>query len=112
MKILARPYSEADRAALLRAGMHPVLARVYAARHIKSVTELEADPARLLAPSLLAHAEDAARLLADAIQAGKRILIVADYDCDGATACAVGMRALRAFGAQVEYLVPNRFELG
>ena len=88
MKILTRPYSEADRVALMRAGMHPVLARVYAARKIRSATELETDPARLLAPSQLAHAEDAARLLADAI------------------------RALRAFGAQVDYLVPNRFELG
>src|SRR5204863_366297 len=48
----------------------------------------------------------------DAIRDGKRILIVADYDCDGATACAVGIRALRSFGAQVDYLVPNRFELG
>ncbi len=112
MKFLTRPYSEPDRAALVRAGMHPVLARVYAARKIRSITELETDPARLLAPSLLAHAEDAARLLADAITDGKRILIVADYDCDGATACAVGVRALRAFGANVEYLVPNRFELG
>ena len=112
MKILTRPYSEADRVALMRAGMHPVLARVYAARRIKSVTELETDPARLLSPSQLAHAEDAARLLADAIRDRKRILIVADYDCDGATACAVGIRALRSFGAQVDYLVPNRFELG
>jgi single-stranded-DNA-specific exonuclease len=112
MTILTRPYSEADRLALVRSGMHPVLARVYAARRIRSATELETDPARLLAPNQLLHALDAAKLLADTIRDGKRILIVADYDCDGATACAVGMRALRAFGAQVEYLVPNRFELG
>jgi single-stranded-DNA-specific exonuclease len=112
VQILTRPYSEADRVALMRGGMHPVLARVYAARRIKSSTELETDPARLLAPSLLAHAEDAAKLLADAIRERKRILIVADYDCDGATACAVGVRALRSFGAEVDYLVPNRFELG
>ncbi len=112
MKFLTRPFAENDRAALVRAGMHPVLARIYAARRIRTLAELETDPARLLSPSLLAHAEDAARLLADAIRDGKRILIVADYDCDGATACAVGIRALRAFGAQVEYLVPNRFELG
>ena len=112
MTILTRPYSEADRMALVRAGMHPVLARIYAARKIRSVTELETDPARLLSPNLLAHAGDAAKLLADTIAAGKKILIVADYDCDGATACAVGIRALRAFGANVQYLVPNRFELG
>ncbi len=96
----------------MRAGMHPVLARAYAARHIRTLAELETDPARLVSPAQLAHAEDAAVLLADAIRDAKRILIVADYDCDGATACAVGIRALRAFGAQVDYLVPNRFELG
>ena len=51
-------------------------------------------------------------MLADAIQAGRRLLIVADYDCDGATACAVGLRALSAMGADVDFLVPNRFETG
>ena len=112
VKFLTRPFSEADRAALVRAGLHPVLARLYAARRIKSASELESDPARLLAPTLLARSEEAARLLADHIRDNKRILIVADYDCDGATACAVGLRALRAFGANVGYLVPNRFELG
>ncbi|TXD95385.1 single-stranded-DNA-specific exonuclease RecJ, partial [Ralstonia pseudosolanacearum] len=56
--------------------------------------------------------DDAARYLADAIAAGKRLLIVADYDCDGATACAVGVRGLRMLGAQVGYIVPNRFEYG
>ncbi len=112
MKFITRSYTESDRAALVRAGMHPVLARIYAARRIGTLAELETDPARLLAPSLLARAEEAAKLLADAIKDEKRILIVADYDCDGATACAVGLRALRAFGANVGYLVPNRFELG
>src|SRR6185295_1678939 len=56
--------------------------------------------------------DGAARLLADAIQAGKRLLIIADYDADGATACAIGMRSLRLFGANVDYLVPDRFKLG
>src|SRR6185436_12269872 len=56
--------------------------------------------------------EDAARLLADAIVARKRLLIIADYDADGATACAVGLRALRGLGAEVDYLVPDRFKLG
>ena len=112
MTILTRPYAEADRLALVRSGMHPVLARIYAARKIRSAAELETDPARLLSPNQLLHAPEAAKLLADAIEGRKRILIVADYDCDGATACAVGIRALRAFGAQVEYLVPNRCELG
>ncbi len=112
MKLVVRPYAEADRQALLQAGVHPVLARVYAARRIHSAGELAESPARLLPPAQLARAAEAAGLLADAIEAGKKLLIVADYDADGATACAVGVRALRLFSAKVDYLVPNRFELG
>ncbi|HVC11657.1 MAG TPA: single-stranded-DNA-specific exonuclease RecJ, partial [Burkholderiales bacterium] len=112
MKLVVRPYAEADRQALLQAGVHPVLARVYAARRIHSAGELAESPARLLPPAQLARAAEAAGLLADAIEAGKKLLIVADYDADGATACALGVRALRLFGAKVDYLVPNRFELG
>jgi single-stranded-DNA-specific exonuclease len=112
MRIVERPYDEADRRALINAGLHPVLARVYAARRIRSAAELEDDVRRLLPPASLAHCEEAAVLLADAIAAKKRLLIIADYDADGATACAVGMRALRAMGADVNFLVPNRFELG
>ncbi len=112
MRIVERPYDEADRRALVNAGLHPVLARVYAARRIRSAAELEDDVKRLLPPATLAHCEDAAVVLADAIAAKKKLLIVADYDADGATACAVGVRALRAMGAIVDYLVPNRFELG
>ncbi|MCC6210732.1 MAG: single-stranded-DNA-specific exonuclease RecJ [Burkholderiales bacterium] len=112
MKILTRTYAEADRRRLEQAGVHPLLARLYAARRIASADQLGEDFARLLPPSALAHADRAARLLADAIAARKKLLIVADYDADGATACAVGVRALRAFGAQVDYLVPNRMELG
>jgi single-stranded-DNA-specific exonuclease len=112
MRLVERPYAEADRRALLAAGLHPVLARVYAARRIRSAAELDDDFKRLLPPASLAHCERAASLLADAIAAGNKLLIIADYDADGATACAVGVRALRQFGAQVEYLVPNRFELG
>jgi single-stranded-DNA-specific exonuclease len=112
MRIVERPYAEADFRALIAAGLHPVLARVYAARRIRSAAELDDDFSRLLPPASLAHCERAAVLLADAIAAGRKLLIVADYDADGATACAVGVRALRQFGAQVDYLVPNRFELG
>jgi single-stranded-DNA-specific exonuclease len=112
MRIVERPYDEADRRALVNAGLHPVLARVYAARRIRSAGELADDVKHLLAPATLAHCEDAAVLLADAIAAKQKLLIVADYDADGATACAVGVRALRAMGAVVDYLVPNRFELG
>jgi single-stranded-DNA-specific exonuclease len=112
MKIVERAFSEANRRALLEAGLHPVLARVYAARRIASPSELDYEPARLVPPSELKCAADAAVLLADAIAARKRLLIIADYDADGATACAVGVRALRSFGAEVDYLVPNRFTLG
>src|SRR5882762_2334856 len=97
---------------LVREGLHPVLARVCAARGISGRGELEDALSGLIAPSRLLNAERAAALLADAIAAAKRMVIVADYDCDGATACAVGVRALSAFGANVGYLVPNRFEFG
>ncbi len=93
-------------------GVPPLLARLYAARGIESAAELDCEFKSLLPPSTLTHADDAARLLADAIEAEARILIVADYDCDGATACAVGIRALRAFGATVDFLVPDRFVHG
>jgi single-stranded-DNA-specific exonuclease len=93
-------------------GLHPLLARIYAARGIQTRSELDYELKYLLAPSLLTNTPQAAILLADAIEAEARILIVADYDCDGATACAVGVRALRSFGATVDYLVPNRFTYG
>ena len=112
MKIVSRRYAEADRHRLVESGVHPLLARLFAARRIGSKDELEQDFSRLIAPAELTNADRAARLLADAIAQQKKLLIVADYDADGATACAVGMRALRSFGARVEYLVPNRVELG
>jgi single-stranded-DNA-specific exonuclease len=112
MKIVERAYSEKHRRALLDAGMHPVLARVYAGRNIRAATELEYGLDGLIPPGSLKGVDAAAALLADAIAAGKKLLIVADYDADGATACALGMRALRSFGAKVEYLVPDRFKLG
>jgi single-stranded-DNA-specific exonuclease len=112
LRIVQRTYAEADHRTLVEAGVHPLLARIYAARRIRSSAELRYEASGLLSPSLLKGIEAAARLLADAIQSGKRLLIVADYDADGATACAVGIRALRAFGAHAEYLVPDRFKLG
>ena len=116
MKIVERAFAEADRHALLGAGLHPVLAKVYAGRRIRSAGELAYAPAQLLAPQLMKGIERAAELLAAALRDGKRVLIVADYDADGATACAVGLRALRGMageaGANVDYLVPDRFKLG
>ena len=93
-------------------GLHPLLARIYATRGVETRSELDYQLKSLIPPTQLTHATDAAILLADAIEAQAKILIVADYDCDGATACAVGIRALRAFGATVHYLVPNRFTYG
>jgi single-stranded-DNA-specific exonuclease len=110
--IVTRPVPLRSQDQLVREGLHPVLARVCAARGIGRRGEVDDALSGLLPPSALLNAERAAVLLADAIAAGKRMLIVADYDCDGATACALGMRALTAFGANVGYLVPNRFEYG
>ena len=88
------------------------MARIYAARGITRHEQLAPDLSRLIPPERLLNVTTMAALLADAIAAQKKLLIVADYDADGATACAVGLRALRAFGASVDYLVPNRFEYG
>ena len=97
--------------ALEQAGVHPLLARLFAARGVRSGDELDNGLARLLPPSSLRGAEAAAVLLADAIAAQQRICIVADYDCDGATACAVALRGLVMLGAapaNVGYVVPDR----
>jgi single-stranded-DNA-specific exonuclease len=105
----------ADRAIaerLVAGGCHPLLARVYAARGIADALELDDAIERLLRPDDLHNAREMARILADAIEARAKLVIVADYDADGATACAVGIRALRAFGGDVDYFVPNRFEHG
>lgn len=97
---------------LEQGGIHPLLARLYAARGIKSTEELDTSLSKLIPPVQMKGAIEAGKLLADSIAANARILIVADYDCDGATACALGLRGLRMFGASVDYLVPNRFETG
>ena len=111
-----RPVQPRRQWQLEQEGMHPLLARLYAARGIFARSELEYELKSLIPPADLTHAADAASLLADAVEAQARILIVADYDCDGATACAVGVRALRAMagpeGASIDYLVPNRFTYG
>ncbi len=95
--------------ALEQAGVHPLLARLYAARGIQDAATLDASLAQLLPPTGLKGIEAAAVLLADAMAANKKLCVVADYDCDGATACAVALRGLRLLGAkQVSYIVPDR----
>jgi len=111
-RIQPRTVPQRAYASLADAGLHPLLARLYAARGIARADELDTGLKNLLPPEALRGTREAAELLADAIEAGARMVIVADYDCDGATACAVGMRALRAFGADVHYLVPDRVTLG
>jgi len=110
--IVTRRTPQVARERLEYEGVHPLLARLYAARGIAHAADLDTALSALLDPLLLKGAAEAATLLADAISAKRHLLIVADYDCDGATACAVGVRALRAFGANVSYLVPNRFDYG
>jgi single-stranded-DNA-specific exonuclease len=97
--------------ALEQAGVHPLLARLFAARGVRSNDELDDGLARLLAPTELHGAAAAAKLLADAVQQRRRICVVADYDCDGATACAVALRGLALLGAArdtLSYVVPDR----
>jgi len=95
--------------ALEQAGVHPLLARLYAARGVQDAATLDASLAQLLPPAGLKGIEAAATLLADAMAANQKLCIVADYDCDGATACAVALRGLRLLGAKhVSYIVPDR----
>jgi single-stranded-DNA-specific exonuclease len=111
-RLVVRDFDPATARRLVGEGLPAALARVLAARGVERLEETRLLLGGLTAPGALSHIDDAAHLLADAIEAGARLLIVADYDCDGATACAVGVRGLRALGAEVDYLVPNRFEYG
>ncbi|WP_142804718.1 single-stranded-DNA-specific exonuclease RecJ [Tepidiphilus sp. J10] len=97
---------------LLEAGIDPLLARLYAARGIEHPAETDTALTRLVPPEAMKGTREAAELLADAIEAQARIVVVGDYDCDGATATAVAVRALRALGARADFLVPNRFTYG
>jgi single-stranded-DNA-specific exonuclease len=109
MKISNRDVPPRAAWALEQAGVHPLLARLYASRGVSAMDELDDGLHLLLPPAGLKGAADAAVLLADAIASNKRLCIVADYDCDGATACAVGLRGLRLLGAEhLGYIVPDR----
>lgn len=109
MKIVPRDIPPRAAWALEQAGLHPLLARLYAARGVTGKDELDDALGKLLPPQGLLGADRAAVLLADAIAQDKKLCVVADYDCDGATACAVAVRGLRLLGARhVDYLVPDR----
>ncbi len=110
-----RAWSERTAWQLEQSGIHPLLARLYAARGIQSPAQISTQMTDLLPPAALKGLTEASALLADAIMQGGRICIVADYDADGATACAVAVRGLRLLGAytdRVSYFVPDRFKLG
>ena len=112
VSIVTRSFAQEQAEALQRGGRHRVLARILAARGIVSPAQLEYSLAGLIPPAQMKDLGRMASLLADAIAQKKRLLVVADYDTDGATACAVSVRGLRMMGGEVDYLVPNRFEYG
>ena len=109
MRCLTRDAPPRSVWALEQAGVHPLLAQLFAARGVNSPEELDSQLHRLQPPQTLQGATQAARLLADAIEHHHHLCIVADYDCDGATACALGVRGLRLLGAtRVSFVVPDR----
>jgi len=109
--IRRRPHATAGQ--FVASNIHPLLARVYSSRGVESPAQLDLALAHLLSPTLLLNADRAATLLADALAADKRIVVIGDFDADGATSTALVVSALRDFGASnVGYLVPNRFEYG
>ena len=109
MKFTPRDIPPRSLWALEQAGVHPLLARLFAARGVHGPQDLDPDLAHLLPLQNLKGVQEAAVLLADAIARQAALCIVADYDCDGATACAVALRGLRMLGAQrVDFVVPDR----
>lgn len=112
MKIQQRPYSDTSLQALQAQGLPELLARLLAARTVSPDDWAMQEMPHLLKPQAMTGCTEMAVLLADAIQAGKRMLIIGDYDADGATATSVAMRGLTMMGATVDFLVPNRFEYG
>ena len=110
-----RAWSERTAWQLEQGGLHPLLARLYAARGIQNTTQVSRRMEDLIPPAALKGLGEAAARLADAIMHEQRLCVVADYDADGATACAVAVRGLRLLGARadrVSYFVPDRFKLG
>jgi single-stranded-DNA-specific exonuclease len=116
LNLQIRPCPAAALRSLQSAGIAPLLARLYAARGVVGPDQLKSRLTELLpyaSPAAgMKNIEAAAERLADGIARGERMLIVGDYDADGATASAVAMTGLAALGAKVDYLVPNRFEYG
>ena len=112
MKIKQRQLDEKVVSELISEGTNPLLARLYAARGVVEKGELEASLAQIIPPEQLTNSGEMAKLLADAIAVKKKLLVIGDYDADGATATAVAIKGLKSMGANVDFLVPNRFEYG
>ena len=111
-KIVQRQAQPKAAKQLEASGVSALMARLLSVRGVTEARQISANLSHLLAPDTLTHNTTMAKLLADAIQANKQLLVIGDYDADGATATAVAIKGLRAFGAKVEFLVPNRFEYG
>lgn len=107
-----RPYNKLVSEKLEHAGILRPIARALSARGVQSSDDLLEDWTALLPPASLEGTQLAAKLLADAIEQNKRVTVVADYDCDGATACAIAVRGLSMMGCQAQFIVPDRFKLG
>lgn len=112
--VVVEPRPRADMAAgkLEKQGIHPLLSQLYASRGIKDAAEVRGKLADILPTSTLKNCDEMAKILADCVESQKRVLIVSDYDCDGATACAVLVAAFRACGMNSDYLVPDRRKHG
>ncbi|MES2502047.1 MAG: single-stranded-DNA-specific exonuclease RecJ [Pseudomonadota bacterium] len=118
MQIKSRRFNQSIVDTLITAGESPLLARLYAARGVEHASELETTLAHIIPPEQLTNSTQMAVLLAEAIVANKKILVIGDYDADGATATAVAVKGLRLFSqvlnsaSEIDFLVPNRFEYG
>ena len=118
MQIKQRQYDKKIADDMADQGVNPLLARLFAARGVFDKRALETSLTQIIPPEQLTNSGEMAKLLADAIAANKHILVIGDYDADGATATAVAVKGLRQLctilksGAQVNFLVPNRFEYG
>ena len=116
MQLVERQTNTNSEILLRESGIPPILAKIWASRGIESIAELSLELKNLIPPQHLSNCTATASFLADALANKKNILIVADYDCDGATACAVGILGLEELGKQyhtkIHFLVPNRFKMG
>jgi single-stranded-DNA-specific exonuclease len=110
---MPRIIKQRDSATTQLSSVHPLLGKIYSARSVVSEDELDCSASQLLSPKTLKGIDAGASLLAAAVAEQKKVVIVADFDADGATSCALSILALRAMGlVDIDFLVPNRFEYG